>query len=173
MQCRLYVHLAFTCILRWSLKRSVKQRTWTGSPFSTNESVWSVMVRGSQSRVWSGPDTKLGDHGTPNSHNRWCSLFYHVRTSMNKSSLNNIRLSTPTHMTSHDTWGSVTTPHDLGGALGQPLHTFSFGLSPFHSHGSWLLCEAVIREIFGHNWWRSECLQFQSVTCWHPPVSLY
>ena len=52
--CRLYIHLAFTYILRWSLERSVK-RTWTGSAFSTNESAWSAMVTGSQSRVWSGP----------------------------------------------------------------------------------------------------------------------
>jgi hypothetical protein len=51
---RIYIHLAFTYILRWSLKRSVKW-TWTGSAFSTNESAWSVMVVGSQSRVWSGP----------------------------------------------------------------------------------------------------------------------
>jgi hypothetical protein len=36
--CRVYIHLA-THILRWSLKRSiVKQRTWTSSAFSTNES---------------------------------------------------------------------------------------------------------------------------------------
>jgi hypothetical protein len=52
--CRLYTHLAFTYILRWSLKQSVK-RTWTSSTFSTHESAWSVMVTGSQSRVWSGP----------------------------------------------------------------------------------------------------------------------
>ena len=52
--CRLYVHLAFTYILRWSLERSVK-RTWTGSAFSANEGAWSVLVTGSHSRVWSGP----------------------------------------------------------------------------------------------------------------------
>ena len=52
--CRLYIHIAFTYILCWSLKRSVK-RTWTGSTLSTNESAWSVMVTGSQSRVWNGP----------------------------------------------------------------------------------------------------------------------
>jgi hypothetical protein len=51
---RLYTHLAFTYILRWSLKISVK-RTWTGSTFSTNKSAWSVLVTGTQSRVWSGP----------------------------------------------------------------------------------------------------------------------
>ena len=25
------------------------------------------------------PDTKPGDHDTPNAHNRWFILFYHVR----------------------------------------------------------------------------------------------
>jgi hypothetical protein len=54
------IHVDFynpSCIhlLRWSLKRSVR-RTWTGSAFSTNESAWSVMATGSQSRVWSGPN---------------------------------------------------------------------------------------------------------------------
>ena len=53
--CRLSIHLAFTYILRWSLKRRVKQ-TWTGSAVSTNESAWCVMVTGPQSRVWSGPN---------------------------------------------------------------------------------------------------------------------
>jgi hypothetical protein len=52
--CRLCIHLSFTYILRWSLKRSVKW-TWTGSTLSTNESAWSVRVTGSQSRVWSRP----------------------------------------------------------------------------------------------------------------------
>ena len=58
-QCRLYIHPAFTYILRWSLKRSVK-RTWTGSGFSTNESAWSVMVTCPQSCVWSGPYSQFG-----------------------------------------------------------------------------------------------------------------
>ena len=51
--CRLYIHLAFT----YSVGPSsvVWKRTWTGSTFSTNESAWSTLVIGSQSRVWSGP----------------------------------------------------------------------------------------------------------------------
>ena len=51
--CRLYIHLASTYSLRWSLECSVK-RTWTGSTFSTNESTSSAMDTGSKSRVWSG-----------------------------------------------------------------------------------------------------------------------
>ena len=54
--CRLDIHLAFTYIPHRSLERSVKSRTRTGSAFSTNESAWSVMVTGCQSRVWSGPN---------------------------------------------------------------------------------------------------------------------
>jgi hypothetical protein len=57
--CRLYIHIAFTYILRWCLKRSVKWN-WTGSAFSTNESAWSVVITGSQSRVWSGPKLANG-----------------------------------------------------------------------------------------------------------------
>ena len=44
--------------MRRSLERSVMQ-TWTGSSFSTNESAWSVMVTGSYSLVWSGPQFPL------------------------------------------------------------------------------------------------------------------
>ena len=51
--CRL-LHPSCIHILRWSLKHSVKW-TWTGSAFATNGSAWSVVVTGSQSRVWSGP----------------------------------------------------------------------------------------------------------------------
>ena len=48
------LHPSCIHILRWSPMRSVR-RTWTGSPFSTNESAWSAMVTGTQSCVWSGP----------------------------------------------------------------------------------------------------------------------
>jgi hypothetical protein len=44
-------------LLRWSLKHIVKQ-TCTSSAFPTNESTWSAMVMGPQSRVWSGPMVK-------------------------------------------------------------------------------------------------------------------
>jgi hypothetical protein len=42
-------------MLRWFLKRSVKQ-TWTGSTFSTNESIKCTGHKLSVSCVWSGPD---------------------------------------------------------------------------------------------------------------------
>jgi hypothetical protein len=46
-------------------------------------------------------------------------------------------------MTSHYTRGSVTALHDFGG-VGTAFGHFSFGLSQFHGHGSWLVCEVVL-----------------------------
>ena len=71
------------------------------------------------------PNTKPGDYGTPNAHNHWFILFYHgMRTrAWIKIHWNSIWLRTWSHMTSHDTWGSVTTLHDFGGVLGRPLDT--------------------------------------------------
>ena len=46
------------------------------------------------------------------------------------------------HMTSHYT--SWHTTHDFGGVLGHNLGTLSFGLSQFHGHSSWLVCEVAL-----------------------------
>ena len=42
---------------------------------------------------------------------------------------NSIRLRAWSHMASHYTWGSVTTLHDFGSALGRPLDTFFWALT--------------------------------------------
>ena len=74
-------------------------------------------------------NTKLGDHGTPNAHNRWFILFYHVwGPAWIEIHWNSIWLRARSHMTSHYTWGSVTTLHDFGGMLGRPLDTFLWAL---------------------------------------------
>ena len=93
--CRLYFHLAFTYTLRWSLERSVK-RTWTGSAFSTNESAWSVMVTGSQSRVRSGPNS-------PITLRSQCPFFLHKEiTSALRYTLHfHFKLFCPTHNLPH------------------------------------------------------------------------
>jgi hypothetical protein len=70
------------------------------------------------------PNTKPGDHGTLNAHNRWFILFYHVWGPVwIDVHWNSIWLRARSHMTSHYTWESVTTLHDLGGVLGRPLDT--------------------------------------------------
>ena len=76
------------------------------------------------------PNTKPGDHGTPNAHNRWFILFYHVwGPAWIEIHWNSIWLRARSHMTSHYTWGFVTTLHDFGGVLGRPLDTFFWALT--------------------------------------------
>ena len=44
----------------------------------------------------------------------------------------------------------MTTRHDFGGAW-DGLWTLSFGLSQFHGHGSWLMCEVALNYAFPAN----------------------
>ena len=75
------------------------------------------------------PITKPGDYGTPNTHNCWFILFDHMWGPAEiKSHWNSIWLRAQSHMTSHYTWGSMTTLHDFGGVLGQHLDTFFWAL---------------------------------------------
>ena len=63
MPCRLCIHhVAFTCILRWSLKLNVK-RTWTGSAFSHQ---WECL--------------KCNGHGLAILCVKWLSYHAHIRT---------------------------------------------------------------------------------------------
>ena len=57
---------------------------------------------------------------------------------------NHIRLRARSRMTSHHTWGPVTATHDFGGVSGRRrfFGHFPFGLSQFHGHSSWLVCES-------------------------------
>jgi hypothetical protein len=90
------------------------------------------------------PKTKLGDHGTPNADNHWFNVFYYVwGHACIEIHGNSIRLRAWSHMTSHYTWGSVSTLHEFEDVLGRPSDTF-FGLSQFHGHGSWLVCEVAL-----------------------------
>ena len=84
------------------------------------------------------PNTKPGDHGTPNAPNNcWFILFYHVWGPIwIKIHWNSIWLRAWSRMTSHFTRGSVTTLHDFGGVLGWPLDTFFWALT---ISWSWLL----------------------------------
>ena len=92
------------------------------------------------------PDTKWEDHGTLNAHKCWFILFYRVWWSVwIEIYWNSIWLRTRSRMTSHYTWGFVSTLHDFGGVLRHyGLWTLSFGLSQFHGHGPWLVCEVAL-----------------------------
>ena len=64
-----------------------------------------------------------------NAHNRWFILFHHV-WQWDDLHWKNIWLRAWPHMTSHYTWGSVTTRHEFGGVLGQwPFDTFFWVLT--------------------------------------------
>ena len=55
----------------------------------------------------------------------WFILFYHVwGPTWREIHWNSIWLRAWSYITSHYTWGSVTTLDDFGGVLGWPLHTF-------------------------------------------------
>ena len=88
-----------------------------------------------------GLTQKPRDHGTVNVHNHWFILFYHAwEPSWMHIHWNSIWLRAPSYMASHYTWGSVTTLHALGGALGRPLDTFVWAPRKY-GHGSWPVCE--------------------------------
>jgi hypothetical protein len=75
-------------------------------------------------------NTKSRDQGTLNAHNRWFILFYHMwGPTWIEIHWNSIQLRDRSHMTSHYTWGSLTTLGDFGGVLGRPLDTFFWALA--------------------------------------------
>ena len=97
--------------------------------------------------------TKPGDRVTPNAHNHWFILFYHVwGPTWKKIHWNGIWLRAWTHTASHYTWGSGTTLHAFGGVLGRPLDTFHLGSHNFMvtALGSCVKWPSYFRSI-GHN----------------------
>ena len=89
-------------------------------------------------------NTKLGDHGTLNAHNCCCVIFYHVwGPAWIEIYWNSIWVRARSHMTSHSIWGSW--PHYVKLEVSwDGLWTLSSGLSQFHGHGSWLVCEVAL-----------------------------
>jgi hypothetical protein len=80
-------------------------------------------------------NTNPEDRGTPNAHNRWFILFYHVWGHARiEFHWNNTRLRARSSMTSHYTWRSVTTLHDFGGVLERPLDILFWALTISWSH---------------------------------------
>ena len=95
------------------------------------------------------PNTKLGDYGTPNTHNHCFIMFYHIwEPAWIETPWRSIWFKARSHMTSHYIIGSVTAHYMLLEVSLDGFWTQSFGLSQFHGHGSWLVCEvALIRPI--------------------------
>ena len=100
--------------------------TWIHSYMASAESCFMVTWTIFKKLPLGGrPNTKPRDCGTPNAHNHWFNLFYHVwGPTWIENHWNSIRLRAQSHMTSHYTWGSVTTLHDVGGVSGRLLDAF-------------------------------------------------
>ena len=93
------------------------------------------------------PNRKPGYHGTPTVHSRWFILFYYVwgGPTWIESHYNSIWLRARLHMDSHYTWGFVIDHSTwVWRCVGTAFGHFSFGLSQFHGHGSWLVCEVAL-----------------------------
>ena len=91
------------------------------------------------------PNTKLGDHGTMNAHNRWFILFYRVwGPACIKIHWNSIGWG-PSHIWLHTTLEGPWPHYMTLGVCWDGLSTLSFGLSQCHGHGSRFMCEAALR----------------------------
>ena len=89
------------------------------------------------------PNKKPRDHGTPNAHNCWFILFYHVwGPAWIENHWNSIRLTPQSHMT-HTTLKNPWPHFMMLEVCWDVLWTLSFGLSQFHGHGSCLVCEVA------------------------------
>ena len=118
------VQVRFT--LHWRDRHS--KYAWIPAWHQMDHVSWSLGLS-SKTTSW---NTKAGDHGTPNTHNRWFTLCHHQEGGPKwiKMYWNSIWLRTRSHMTSHYTWGSATTPRDFGGELGRwPLDTLCWALT--------------------------------------------
>ena len=71
--------------------------------------------------------------------------FYHVwRHVWIKIHWNSIWLRTQSHITSHYTWGGRWPHYMILEVYWDGVGHFIFGLSQFHGHGTWLMCEVAL-----------------------------
>ena len=125
------------------------------------------------------PNTKpSGDHGTLNAHNCRFILLYRVwGPAWIEMHWNSIWLRHPVtydftldlRIRDHTTW--------CWRCVGTAFGHFSFGLSQFHGHGSWLVCE-VAQSRSGYSFqliavslctsWRSIIGRFSGISGWDP-----
>ena len=143
------VQVRFTLRLRdqWSMWMHDGCKVYMDSYMALNGSCFTITLKNT---LGGRSNTNPGDHAL------WTfttvALFYFIMCEdPHKWKFylsNSIWLRARSHMTSHYTWGSVTTLHNFGGVLGRPLDTFFCnGLSQSPGHGPWLECEVVRSKI--------------------------
>ena len=100
-----------------------------------------------KSSLWGRPNTKPGDHGTPNTYNRWFILFYHVwGPAWIEVCWNSIWLRARSCMASHLHLRVCDHTTRFWRCVGTTLGHFSFGVSQCHGHGSWFVCEVALSD---------------------------
>ena len=125
------VQVLFTLCVRdqWSMWMQDGCKFYIDSYMASNGSRSTVTWTLFKNHLWplrGRPNTKPpGDHGTPTAYDHWFILFHHVWGPMwINFHWNSIWLRARSLMTSHYTWGTMTTLHDFEGVLGWPLDTF-------------------------------------------------
>ena len=90
------------------------------------------------------PNTKPGDHGTPNAHNCWFILVYHGWGPNELTIIEIIYGWGSGHAWLHTAREGLWPHYMILEMSWDNLWTRSFGLSQFHGHGSWLVCEVAL-----------------------------
>ena len=90
------------------------------------------------------PNTKPEDHGILNTHDRWFILFYYV---WGPAWIEIAFGWGPGHVWLHTTLEDLWPHRVILKVSWDGLWTLSFGLSQFHGHGSWLVCEVALKTI--------------------------
>ena len=95
---------------------------------------------------------KPGDHGTPNTHNHWFILFYHVwGPAWIDIHWDNIWLRAG-HIWLRTALEGPWQHYMMLEVSWDALWTLSFGLSQFHGHGSWLVWGVALKWLLFFIW---------------------
>ena len=117
--------------------------TWLPTLHRMDHVSWSLGLF-SKPLLGGRPNTKRGDHGTLNAHNRWFILFYHLwGPAWIETHWTNVRLRIRSHMTSQYTWESRDHTTWCWRCVEMAFRRFLLALSISWSR-SWLVCEVAL-----------------------------
>ena len=120
--------------------------TWDTNKLPNVNTFAKLMVQLGSPRGGGRPNTKSRDYGTPNAHNLWSILLYHARGSAWLETFEITFERGPNHIRLHTTLEDPWPHYMISEVCWDGLWTLSFGLSQFHGHSSWLVCEVDLRE---------------------------
>ena len=94
------------------------------------------------------PNRELGDHGIPNDQNRWFILFYQVWGHAWIEIHGNSIWLRAGHIRLHTTLEGLWPHYMILEVCWDDFWTLSFGLSQFHGHAYWLVCEVALSVMY-------------------------